>query len=58
MKGTSHNVANMIVFMPRQALSTGATATIRPPASEARDPGRTPEQSIDLYRVITATIST
>jgi glyoxylase-like metal-dependent hydrolase (beta-lactamase superfamily II) len=54
MKGTSHNVANMIVFMPRHGLVYWGDGYNPPAGNEARDPGRTPEQSIDLYRVITA----
>jgi glyoxylase-like metal-dependent hydrolase (beta-lactamase superfamily II) len=54
MKGTSHNVANMIVFMPRQGLVYWGDGYNPPAGSDPRDLGRTPEQSIDLYRVITA----
>jgi glyoxylase-like metal-dependent hydrolase (beta-lactamase superfamily II) len=54
MKGTSHNVANLIVFMPRHGLVFWGDGYNPPAGNDARDPGRTPEQSIDLYRVITA----
>lgn len=53
MKGTSHHVANMIVFMPRHGLVYWGDG-YNPPAGDPRDPARTPEQAIDLYRVITA----
>jgi glyoxylase-like metal-dependent hydrolase (beta-lactamase superfamily II) len=54
MKGTSHNVANLIVFMPRHGLVFWGDGYNPPAGNDARDPGRTPEQSIDLYRVIAA----
>jgi glyoxylase-like metal-dependent hydrolase (beta-lactamase superfamily II) len=43
----------MIVFMPRHGLVFWGDG-YNPPAGDPRDPARTPEQSIDLYRVITA----
>jgi glyoxylase-like metal-dependent hydrolase (beta-lactamase superfamily II) len=54
MKGTSHNVANMIVFMPRHGLVFWGDGYNPPAGNDARDPARTPEQGIDLYRAITA----
>jgi glyoxylase-like metal-dependent hydrolase (beta-lactamase superfamily II) len=54
MKGTSHNVANMIVFMPRHGLAFWGDGYNPPAGNDARDPARTPEQGIDIYRVITA----
>jgi glyoxylase-like metal-dependent hydrolase (beta-lactamase superfamily II) len=54
MKGTSHNVANLIVFMPRQGLVYWGDGYNPPAGADPRDFGRTPEQSIDLYRIITA----
>jgi glyoxylase-like metal-dependent hydrolase (beta-lactamase superfamily II) len=53
MKGTSHNVANLIVFMPRHGLVFWGDG-YNPPAGDPRDPGRTPEQAIDLYRITMA----
>ncbi len=53
MKGTSHNVANLIVYMPREGLVYWGDGYNPPAGSDPRDPGRTPEQGIDLYRVIT-----
>ena len=41
MKGTSHNVANMIVFMPRHGLVFWGDG-YNPPAGDPRDPARTP----------------
>jgi glyoxylase-like metal-dependent hydrolase (beta-lactamase superfamily II) len=54
MKGTSHNVANLMVFMPREGLLYYADGYNPPEGNDPRDFGRTPEQMIDLYRVITA----
>ena len=53
MKGTSHNVANMIVFMPRHGLVYWGDGYNPPEGNDPRDTARTPEQMIDLYRVIT-----
>ena len=44
----------MIVFMPRQGLVYWGDGYNPPAGNDPRDLGRTPEQSIDLYRVITA----
>jgi len=54
MKDTSHNVANLLVFMPKQNLLFWGDGYNPPEGNDARDPGRTPEQMIDLYRTITA----
>jgi hypothetical protein len=53
MKGTSHNVANVIVYMPKEGLLYYADGYNPPEGNDPRDPGRTPEQMIDLYRIIT-----
>jgi glyoxylase-like metal-dependent hydrolase (beta-lactamase superfamily II) len=53
MKGTSHNVANLIVYMPNEKLVYWADGYNPPEGNDPRDFGRTPEQMIDLYRVIT-----
>ena len=53
MKGTSHNVANMLVYMPKEGLSFWGDGYNPPAGNDPRDFGRTPEQMIDLYRVIT-----
>jgi glyoxylase-like metal-dependent hydrolase (beta-lactamase superfamily II) len=53
MKGTSHNVANLLVYMPNEKLVYWADGYNPPEGNDPRDFGRTPEQMIDLYRVIT-----
>jgi glyoxylase-like metal-dependent hydrolase (beta-lactamase superfamily II) len=53
MKGTSHNVANLLVYMPNEKLVYWADGYNPPAGDDPRDFGRTPEQMIDLYRVIT-----
>jgi glyoxylase-like metal-dependent hydrolase (beta-lactamase superfamily II) len=54
MKGTSHNVANLIVYMPKEGLVFWGDGYNPPEGSDPRDFVRTPEQAIDLYRIITA----
>ena len=54
MKGTSHNVANLMVFMPKEGLLYYGDGYNPPEGNDPRDFVRTPEQMIDLYRVITA----
>ena len=53
MKGTSHNVANLIVYMPKEQLVFWGDGYNPPAGNDPRDIVRTPEQMIDLYRVIT-----
>ena len=53
MKGTSHNVANLLVYMPAEKLLFWGDGYNPPAGDDPRDRGRTPEQMIDLYRVIT-----
>jgi len=53
MKGTSHNVANLLVYMPAEKLLFWADGYNPPAGDDPRDPARTPEQMIDLYRAIT-----
>jgi len=53
MKGTSHNVANLLVYMPKEALVFWGDGYNPPAGDDPRDVVRTPEQMIDLYRVIT-----
>ena len=53
MKGTSHNVANLLVFLPKEGLLYYGDGYNPPAGDDPRDPARTPEQMIDLYRVIT-----
>ena len=54
MKGTSHNVANLIVYMPKEQLVFWGDGYNPPEGDNPRDAARTPEQSIDLYRIITS----
>ncbi len=54
MKNTSHNIANLLVFMPKEGLVFWGDGYNPTEGSDPRDPARTPEQSIDLYRVITS----
>jgi glyoxylase-like metal-dependent hydrolase (beta-lactamase superfamily II) len=53
MKGTAHNVANLIVYMPQEKLVFWGDGYNPPEGDQIRDPARTPEQAIDLYRIIT-----
>jgi glyoxylase-like metal-dependent hydrolase (beta-lactamase superfamily II) len=53
MKGTSHNIANLLVFMPKEGLVFWGDGYNPPEGSDPRDIVRTPEQMIDLYRIIT-----
>jgi len=53
MKGTSHNVANLLVYMPKEGLVFWGDGYNPPEGNDPRDFVRTPEQMIDLYRVIT-----
>ncbi len=53
MKGTSHNVANLLVYMPAEKLLFWGDGYNPPAGDDPRDVVRTPEQMIDLYRVIT-----
>ena len=53
MKGTSHNVANLLVYMPNEKLIFWGDGYNPPEGNDPRDFVRTPEQMIDLYRTIT-----
>jgi glyoxylase-like metal-dependent hydrolase (beta-lactamase superfamily II) len=53
MKGTSHNVANLLVYMPAEKLLFWGDGYNPPAGDDPRDVVRTPEQMIDLYRAIT-----
>jgi glyoxylase-like metal-dependent hydrolase (beta-lactamase superfamily II) len=53
MKGTSHNVANLLVYMPAEKLLFWGDGYNPPQGDDPRDTVRTPEQMIDLYRIIT-----
>jgi hypothetical protein len=54
MKDTSHNINNLLVYMPVEKLVYWGDGYNPPAGSDPRDDGRTPEQMIDLYRVITS----
>jgi glyoxylase-like metal-dependent hydrolase (beta-lactamase superfamily II) len=53
MKGTSHNVANLLVYMPSEKLLYWGDGYNPPEGSDPRDLARTTEQAMDLYRLIT-----
>jgi glyoxylase-like metal-dependent hydrolase (beta-lactamase superfamily II) len=53
IKGSSHNPYNLLVFMPGPGLAFWGDGYNPPEGDNPRDLGRTPEQAIDLYRVIT-----
>ena len=52
MKDTSHNMYNLLVYMPQEKLAFWGDG-YNPPEGDPRDPLRTPEQGIDIYRTIT-----
>jgi glyoxylase-like metal-dependent hydrolase (beta-lactamase superfamily II) len=52
MKDTSHNMYNLIVYLPQEKLAFWGDGYNPPEGNEARDLARTPEQAIELYRVI------
>jgi glyoxylase-like metal-dependent hydrolase (beta-lactamase superfamily II) len=53
MKDTSHQVANLLVFMPKEGLLYWGDGYNPPQGNDPRDLGRTPEQMIDIYRIVT-----
>ena len=53
MRDTSHNVANLLVYMPKEKLVFWGDGYNPPAGNDPRDLVRTPEQMIDLYRIIT-----
>jgi glyoxylase-like metal-dependent hydrolase (beta-lactamase superfamily II) len=52
MKGTSHNMYNLLVFMPGPGLAFWGDGYNPPEGDDPRDLARTPEQGIELLRVI------
>ena len=53
MKDTSHNMYNLLVYLPQEKLAFWGDGYNPPEGNEARDLARTPEQAIELLRVIT-----
>jgi glyoxylase-like metal-dependent hydrolase (beta-lactamase superfamily II) len=53
MKDTSHNMYNLLVYLPQEKLAFWGDGYNPPEGNEARDLARTPEQAIELVRVIT-----
>jgi glyoxylase-like metal-dependent hydrolase (beta-lactamase superfamily II) len=54
MKDSGHNGANMLVYHPKAGLLFWGDGYNPPPGNAPRDPARTPEYGIDLYRNILA----
>ena len=52
MKNSGHNANNLIVYMPREGLIYWGDGYNPPAGEDPRDPARTPEYGIDLYRNI------
>lgn len=52
MAGTGHHGANLIVYLPRAGAVYWGDGYNPPPGDDPRDPSRTPEYGVDLYRVI------
>jgi glyoxylase-like metal-dependent hydrolase (beta-lactamase superfamily II) len=50
IKDSKHNVANMMVFLPKEGLLYYGDGYNPPPGDNPVDPARTPEFGIDLYR--------
>ena len=54
MKDSNHNGANMLVYHPKAGLLFWGDGYNPPAGADPRDPARTPEYGIDLYRNINA----
>jgi hypothetical protein len=50
IKDSRHNVANLMVFSPKEGLLFYGDGYNPPPGDTVIDPARTPEFGIDLYR--------
>jgi glyoxylase-like metal-dependent hydrolase (beta-lactamase superfamily II) len=50
LKDSRHNAANLMVFLPKEGLLYYGDGYNPPPGPDPRDPVRTPEYGIDLYR--------
>jgi glyoxylase-like metal-dependent hydrolase (beta-lactamase superfamily II) len=53
LQNSGHNVATLIVYMPKEGLLYYGDGYNPPPGENPIDPARTPEYGIDLYRNVT-----
>jgi hypothetical protein len=53
LQNSGHNVATLIVYMPKEGLLYYGDGYNPPPSENPIDPARTPEYGIDLYRNVT-----
>jgi glyoxylase-like metal-dependent hydrolase (beta-lactamase superfamily II) len=53
LQNSGHNVATLIVYMPKEQLLYYGDGYNPPPGDNPIDPARTPEYGIDLYRNVT-----
>jgi glyoxylase-like metal-dependent hydrolase (beta-lactamase superfamily II) len=53
LRNSGHNVATLIVYMPKEGLLYYGDGYNPPPGDNPIDPARTPEYGIDLYRNVT-----
>jgi len=53
LQNSGHNVATLIVYMPKEGLLYYGDGYNPPPGDNPVDPARTPEYGIDLYRNVT-----
>ncbi len=53
LQNSGHNVATLIVYLPKEGLLYYGDGYNPPPGDNPIDPARTPEYGIDLYRNIT-----
>jgi glyoxylase-like metal-dependent hydrolase (beta-lactamase superfamily II) len=54
MQGSGHHVAYIIAYMPKEKLLYYGDGYNPPPGDDPRDPARTPEYGIDIYRNVMA----
>ena len=53
LKESGHNIGTIIAYLPRERLIYWGDGYNPPAGDDPRDPARTPEYGIDLYRNIT-----
>lgn len=53
LQGSGHNVATLIAYLPKERLLYYGDGYNPPAGDDPRDPSRTPEYGIDLYRNVT-----